>query len=453
MTIHYNPKNPTALFTFRGTVVQTVARSYLWWCLFTIHCILVYLRETHPEYMEGWGLNWAAAQPTLSLATFFLVFYAGNCYSRFFEFHNHSVAMFGIVMEWAADTKLYFPDRLDLQWNLNRLVLAGTQMIMCMVDEGKNVSVAQYRNMHSNNLLSADEIKQIQEFNGFKPFLPMMWALEEVNVALGPSEKFFLLNFRGHAFGLRSHFYGIMGMLDQQVPFPYFHVLKLLLVISLLLMSSSLTSLLEGSPISSILVFGIVSTINLGLEAISIDMADPFGDDATDFDTDEMMRHSYTNCISLLRDENRNSLRSDTLMPDIGNPVTRQVPAKPARYTTIASLMMRFGDAINLYDWSLYTLDETAKTYSNAHSRNSGLSTREHMRRASFDPGIINRMATESSDRDVKPPPPGFGYNGRRCSAPRSIPSATMLPPPSPPAQRTDRYQKLDDREAGSIEA
>jgi hypothetical protein len=112
MTIHYNPKNPTALFTFRGTVVQTVARSYLWWCLFTIHCILVYLRETHPEYMEGWGLNWAAAQPTLSLATFFLVFYAGNCYSRFFEFHNHSVAMFGIVMEWAADTKLYFPDRL-----------------------------------------------------------------------------------------------------------------------------------------------------------------------------------------------------------------------------------------------------------------------------------------------------------------------------------------------------
>jgi hypothetical protein len=59
-------------------------------------------------------------------------------------------------------------------------------MIMCMVDEGKNVSVAQYRNMHSNNLLSADEIKQIQEFNGFKPFLPMMWALEEVRQHAGP---------------------------------------------------------------------------------------------------------------------------------------------------------------------------------------------------------------------------------------------------------------------------
>eukprot|EP00966_Prymnesium_polylepis_P320379 7376758-Prymnesium_polylepis.1 len=127
-----------------------------------------------------WELEWSSFQPVLSLATFFLVFYAGSCYARFYQLHYDCIGILGAMLDWTSDVKLHFPSDKTLQWNLCRLMLCSMQMTFCTLDEGKEVAQSQWDNMQHNNLVSSEEIEVIKEFRGFQPFLPIVWALDEV---------------------------------------------------------------------------------------------------------------------------------------------------------------------------------------------------------------------------------------------------------------------------------
>eukprot|EP00966_Prymnesium_polylepis_P108856 2519615-Prymnesium_polylepis.1 len=179
--------------------------------------------------------------------------------------------------------------------------------------------------MHSNHLVSTAEIEIIKAFPGFKPFLPIVWGLDEARAVLGKEmpTAFFIMNFREKAYTMRHHMTNITFMLQMPVPFPYYHVLKLMLLASLLAMSYAICQLMEESKGISFFIFAIVAAIMLGLEEISVAMADPFGDDDTDFDTDEMTRYCYEATVALLRDKNSegDALRGESLPDDVANPV------------------------------------------------------------------------------------------------------------------------------------
>ena len=70
-----------------------------------------------------------------------------------------------------------------------------------------------------------------------------------------------------------------MEILLQPVPFPYFHILKLLLLVALLILSYALVELLNAQFFLSLGCYTVSLMIMLGLQGISIGMSDPFGND------------------------------------------------------------------------------------------------------------------------------------------------------------------------------
>jgi hypothetical protein len=177
MTVPYHPKlGVVALLRFKSTILQSTLQSFTFWCLMILHALCLYLNENY----DMWELEWSSFQPVLSLATFFLVFYAGSCYARFYQLHYDCIGILGAMLDWTSDVKLHFPSDKTLQWNLCRLMLCSMQMTFCTLDEGKEVAQSQWDNMQHNNLVSSEEIEVIKEFRGFQPFLPIVWALDEV---------------------------------------------------------------------------------------------------------------------------------------------------------------------------------------------------------------------------------------------------------------------------------
>uniref|UniRef100_A0A7S4MBF8 Uncharacterized protein n=1 Tax=Prymnesium polylepis TaxID=72548 RepID=A0A7S4MBF8_9EUKA len=180
------------------------------------------------------------------------------------------------------------------------------------------------------------------------------------------------------------------------VPFPYYHVLKLMLLASLLAMSYAICQLMEESKGISFFIFAIVAAIMLGLEEISVAMADPFGDDDTDFDTDEMTRYCYEATVALLRDSNyegetaRWAFAKESELPeDVGDPVNQILPKRIRRNSTLGVLVEKVGEAaLAVYDWGKFTMDAEARTYSNRLATNEVISTVEHVRRATLSASV-----------------------------------------------------------------
>lgn len=244
----------TFLFRFQGTILPLVLVSPLFWFLEAAHALMLY--TYHSLGGEEPLLDWKASVVPCSLLTFLIVTYTSQSYNRYFQLHQHCILMHGCVMDWAALLKLEFGHRdMEFQWNLLRLILGALQVHYALlggddVDEGgnlcKGISEDEWRAIRSKHLLSRAEIERLSAHRGFVPFLPIFWALTEVkagylNVSAeeavnmpipdGPT-RVAINQFRAIGCSLRSHSALTFDVLNAPTPFAYFHVMKLLLLLS-----------------------------------------------------------------------------------------------------------------------------------------------------------------------------------------------------------------------------
>ena len=93
----------------RGTVFYIVLQSPMFWLLTVVHASLLVTEKYLAA--NGSGLvpvDWKVATGSLSLLTFFLVFYSGNCYARYYQLHAHCVGINGGVMVWSSLINAHF---------------------------------------------------------------------------------------------------------------------------------------------------------------------------------------------------------------------------------------------------------------------------------------------------------------------------------------------------------
>ena len=93
------------------------------------------------------------------------------------------------------------------------------------------------------NMITEAEKAQLTEYRGFKPFLLQCWAMSAVNeylaskapraagAALGP--------FQAQALALRGNCAEIINTIAQPVPFPYYHIVSLMLSVNLIMVAWS----------------------------------------------------------------------------------------------------------------------------------------------------------------------------------------------------------------------
>lgn len=207
-------------------------------------------------------------------------------------------------------------------------------------------------------------------------------AEEEGMLMRNPGLVAIYSEFERVALAFRAHCGRMAGMLGMPVPYGYFHLLKLMMALSLLLTGYALVGLqpagfehdegalggggdadmdvdddfrrlqqhgeatelaqsTQGAYIMDLVTYTVICFIMMGVEQIAIEMSNPFGDDALDFDIDGMIRSAYKNAAALLSDE-RSPIQS-RFPPSLTNPLLerRQQQTKPAAAAAAASQRTR----------------------------------------------------------------------------------------------------------------
>jgi len=339
----YAPEKYAVSFIWKvnGTIIPLVLSSPLFWFVMLAHgAFLLCFRYFDEPY-----LPWKAALVPSSLLTFLLVTFVNQCFERYFTLYRFCVGLHGSVMEWSALVKLEFGHMSsNYKWNVLRLLLGALQVHYALLggdsvtdEDGivrKGISDDEWRAIRTRNLLSRDEIARLRAYAGFKPFLPVGWALAEVKAgllgvdaaaAVGTSlgkdlaAREVFSAFREVAFKFRTESSSTFALLNAPVPFAYFHVLKLLMVLSLLIISYALIDLLAGEALLSYIVFGLSSLVMIGLSELAIAMSDPFGDDQADFNLEAFLESVYDNAVGFLTEDR--SLRHSGLPVEMHNPL------------------------------------------------------------------------------------------------------------------------------------
>jgi hypothetical protein len=213
--------------------------------------------------------------------------------------------MSGAVMCWVGLLRVHFPKAdADTLWNLSRHLVASVYMLYFQLagggsDGGKQVTDSEYQVLLQTGLISETEKNRLSMYRGFKPFLLQVWALravnEHVNETKGGSGA--LKPLEAQALACRSNCAEIVNMMTQPIPFPYYHTLTLMLSLNLLLMAYSM---IEFETIMSVPCFFIIVLVCLGLKETAVALADPFGGDDVDFETEVYMANMLANTKALI---------------------------------------------------------------------------------------------------------------------------------------------------------
>ena len=319
MTILYDASELGTISTmlvYRGSMVAMVVQSPIFWILIAFHAALLLIDRGFCGDGDTCNLssgdnltpmNWNGRGPITALSSFFLVFYGSNSYKRMQLLWGHCVGMGGSCMNWVCLVRNNLPPDKRLQWNCTRLVLATMHIQYYSLNEakggGESISADEWDLMVERHLLDREEVEVVRSYLGYKPFLPLVWAIEEVEAAiLGPEMVHvedirlqqrcrapdLLEEFRRIAFGFRFHCSQITQWLNMPTPFPYYHGLNFVLLSDMLILSWALVSLKFHAVLTAI-TYAVIITAFLGLKEVAVAMSDPFGDDDVDFDTEKLL--------------------------------------------------------------------------------------------------------------------------------------------------------------------
>jgi len=360
MVIEYDPAAGafTTIFSWTGTILQLVLKKSTIWFLLLCHGLFLigdwiiwrgepgnvvdgsevrsWLDVTHNHLPR---LDWRAGSVTTSLLIFFIVFYGSQSYGRFYTLYGHCIGIGGGCMEWTSLVKLHLMDDPNAQWNASRHVLAAMHLLYFgLRDVGPTVGIDEdeWNTIRSRNLLSEEEIETVKKYKGFKPFLPVHWAMLEAEAQLrarsGDSAAATLLlqQMQGKAFAFRGHCGQIVNLLKQPVPFPYFHLLSLMLILPLIIVGSILVP--QGSWYLTLTIDFVICLVLLGLKEVAVCLADPFGDDSVDFNVDVFLQAAYNNTVANL--SNFHEPCGMSMPPEISNPL-RERPRPNAKSTAL----------------------------------------------------------------------------------------------------------------------
>ena len=269
-------------------------------------------------------LSWSTAMLGIPLLFFFIVFYNNNSYQRFYTLYGHTVGMGARLMEWTALVKANSlsatAEHKWAQWNCVRLMLAAMNILYYSLfgDDG-SIDKDEWKRIVDRQLLTDKEVAVLKSYKGMKPFLAALWAMEEARALVaekarvdeslhrdlgqGMRDELIHQQFRQVAFEFRGHCGQIINLLKQPVPFPYFHLLSMMLLIQLLMVAYALACPTDVKAVFSIPVMAIISLVLVGMRSLAVQLSNPFGNDSVDFDIEKFMSGAQANSVAMLSTE------------------------------------------------------------------------------------------------------------------------------------------------------
>lgn len=342
----YDQSNPIkALRAWKGTVLPAVLNARDTYFYLGLHVLFYVIYQRNLTIDPETGEVEQSILPVLDmkvtgvcsgLLTFFIVFYNGHCYQRYLGLYEHCCGVGGKLMEVSGLCAVHFKtEQQQAKWNIIRYLLASIIISYGTGDDG-GMDTEEWESLQARKLLTINEIKAVQFFKGFQPWLLQVWALKSAKqgflqkalidrqaaeaaatkTAL-PVDKKGRLEITRLAdvpdgplpaayndmeklvVKLREHMSYVSNARLNPIPFPYFHLVNLMMMINFLMLAYALTAF--NSIMTIPVFFGVVLMLN-GVREVSICFASPFFDEEVGFDVNAFIKGGITNAVSMMYD-------------------------------------------------------------------------------------------------------------------------------------------------------
>eukprot|EP00928_Gymnodinium_smaydae_P062815 TRINITY_DN46587_c0_g1_i1.p1 TRINITY_DN46587_c0_g1~~TRINITY_DN46587_c0_g1_i1.p1 ORF type:complete len:388 (+),score=73.49 TRINITY_DN46587_c0_g1_i1:224-1387(+) len=295
--VSYDPSDSimqTALRT-KSTIIPPVIGGSTFWLLLLLNVGIVVARRTgyYEPHLYNLELPWDLTDVTGGLMTFFVCFYNQHVFGRYNKLYNIMKRMTEVGMEIVSILRAQCPSKED-RITVARLIVANIVMFVLQLRRSpinESVLISEdYDLLQELRLLGETELKALSKHcvnlgdNAFPSYLPLQWAMEVMRSSTeNPEERDDMLcGFYSRVYRLRSCQAQVVAIIHLPMPFQYFHIMNLMLVLNLVLWAYALGC--QESFFAPV-IYMFVQMMFQGIRELSTALSDPFGDDEVDFPT------------------------------------------------------------------------------------------------------------------------------------------------------------------------
>jgi len=312
MVMQYDPQHGILYSSLRikSTVVSQVLCRPEFYILLGFHGFVSYLYKSgkfSPEFYDM-ELTMTMTGVTGSLMTFFVVFYNGNVFQRYNLLYELTKSMNEYCLYTVAIITREIPDKNTVR-KLSRMLLASSLLFFyertphdCPTTQ-HNISKKEWAHLQALGLLDTYERELLERHchnlgaSAVPSFLLMQWSMKLYrtkspnNARIAELEKAY--------WRVRSNQEEVVEILDLPMPFQYFHLMNLMMLMNLTLWAYAFA--LMDSYLASV-IFITIQLVFQGIRELSIALADPYGTDETDFPLNAWVNTLYVRVVSAVED-------------------------------------------------------------------------------------------------------------------------------------------------------
>mmetsp|Transcript_8983 Transcript_8983/g.26420 ORF Transcript_8983/g.26420 Transcript_8983/m.26420 type:complete len:386 (-) Transcript_8983:9-1166(-) len=312
--LHYDPGSGyvTTLFRLANTVVPHVLRRFEFWVFFVLHLLVTalyrggYLRgadeKDHPLYIQ-----WKEMRVITGITTFFEVFYTNQCYSRYCELYQLTRALLGILYDFTLESRIHLRQASKGHTRLTARWLAAS-VVLFFYESQSEVSEREWQELLRHGLVTDEEKRFLEPFSRHqRSHIVLHWNAMAVRdgqaVSKMPANAMkSLIDKLLRTRGLQQR---VADIIDLPIPFQYFHLLRMMVVVNLVLWAYGMG---VTQSIFSPIVYFCAALIFMGMMELATQLSDPFGDDEVDFPVNTWLSEVLENVATLVEVENPFSL-------------------------------------------------------------------------------------------------------------------------------------------------
>jgi predicted membrane chloride channel (bestrophin family) len=314
MVLEYDPSSSyfgTAL-RWSFTVVPFVVGRLEFWVFMALHLSVTWaFRNGYiPDADQTSALlyiDWNDMRIISGITTFFLVFFTNQTFSRYLALYDRSRRLIKLVLQFCFETSLHLKSpnhvRLACRYFLASMILFFRELGN---SESSSCNGNFWRELESLNLIRSAERLHLETYHEEnRSIILLHWAGKVVSYSqknLDASKKA-APNIMKQMCDILVVTHGItQEMLDTlrlPIPFQYFHLLNLMLVVNLLLWAYGMG---VSHSVFAPVVYFFAALIFMGMMELATQLTNPFGEDDTDFPMRmwvvELMENSVVLCES-----------------------------------------------------------------------------------------------------------------------------------------------------------
>eukprot|EP00747_Dinoflagellata_sp_TGD_P059554 gnl/TRDRNA2_/TRDRNA2_151623_c0_seq1.p1 gnl/TRDRNA2_/TRDRNA2_151623_c0~~gnl/TRDRNA2_/TRDRNA2_151623_c0_seq1.p1 ORF type:complete len:448 (-),score=50.93 gnl/TRDRNA2_/TRDRNA2_151623_c0_seq1:148-1491(-) len=287
--IQYDPGASFLLIALEwsGTVLPAVLRRVEFWVFFILHLVVMLLYRwgylaAADDKTDQLYVSWNYLKIISGMTTFFEVFYANQCFTRFLKLYNEMRGILSCFDSFVYQMKLWLGSKSMAHIRLSsRFFLCSN--ILFMFEAEKPCTEREWEELIDHGLLKPDERECLEALKrGQRATMLLFWS-GEVMVAGCEASKVpgnVMMEMMQTLLYARRAQQIVMDSMAAPLPYQYFHLLNVMILVNLVLWAYGMgvTESWAGP-----LVYFFSELIFMGLMELAGQFSDPFGTDATDF--------------------------------------------------------------------------------------------------------------------------------------------------------------------------